>query len=95
MRGKEIYKTVGCNTCHPAPLYTNLKSYDLGTGKFQDEGKEFDTSTLVEVWRTSPYWHDGRAATIEEAIQLHYVKGNGLNLSEQEMKDLVEYVLSL
>ncbi|MDX1283999.1 MAG: c-type cytochrome, partial [Draconibacterium sp.] len=95
-RGKEIYKKVGCAHCHPAPLFTNLKSYDLGTGIGQDEGKKFDTSTLVEVWRTSPYWHDGRAETIIDAINLHYVKGNRkLNLSKEEMKDLSEYVNSL
>ena len=95
-QGKKIYEKAGCAHCHPAPLYTILKSYDLGTGKAQDEGKKFDTSTLVEVWRTSPYWHDGRAATIEEAINLHYINSEyTLELTDNEMKELVEYVESL
>jgi cytochrome c peroxidase len=95
-RGAKIYVTAGCAHCHPAPLYTNLESYDFGTGKDQDEGKKFDTPTLIEVWRTSPYWHDGRAATIEEAIELHYVNDKYKpELTDEEMKDLVEYVESL
>jgi len=95
-QGKKIYEKAGCAHCHPVPLYTNLKSYDLGTGKDQDKGKKFDTSTLVEVWRTSPYWHDGRATTIEEAINLHYINSEyTLELTDNEMKVLVEYVESL
>ena len=29
---------------------------------------DFDTPTLIEVWRTAPYLHDGRYLTIEELI---------------------------
>ena len=33
-----------------------------------DEGRLFDTPTLIELWRTAPYLYDGRAATMEEAL---------------------------
>jgi len=63
-RGKAVFEQAGCAGCHPGPLYTDLKQYDIGTGKDREAGKTFDTPTLVEVWRTAPYLHDGRAATI-------------------------------
>ena len=31
-----------------------------------DRNDRFDTPTLIEVWRTAPYLHDGRYATIKE-----------------------------
>lgn len=95
-RGKHLFESKGCNHCHAAPLFTDLKSYDFSTGKGIDENKKFDTPTLIEVWRTAPYWHDGRAATISEAIKLHYKNsGYDFTLSPQELEDLSEYVKSL
>jgi YVTN family beta-propeller protein len=99
-RGKKLFESdrTGCGDCHPAPLYTDLKMQDVGTRGAADYVDAFDTPTLAEVWRTSPYLHDGRYATIKELI----VKGkHGTDprrarpLSEQEVDDLVEFVLSL
>jgi YVTN family beta-propeller protein len=99
-RGKRLFESdrTGCRDCHPAPLYTDLKVQKVGTRGAADYVDAFDTPTLVEVWRTAPYLHDGRYATIKELI----VKGkHGADpvraspLSEQEVDDLVEFVLSL
>ncbi len=96
--GKKVFEKAGCAHCHPAPLYTNLKLYDVGTGTGQDIGKPFDTPTLREVWRTSPYMHDGRAVTIYDVITTHNpsdARGKTSVLTEEEKRNLVEYVLSL
>ena len=79
-------------------MFTDLKKYDVGTGKGQDVGKKFDTPTLREVWRTSPYMHDGRAVTIYDVIKIHNPKdkrGKTSHLTDQQIKDLAEYVESL
>jgi cytochrome c peroxidase len=58
----------------------------------------FDTPTLIEVWRTAPYLHDGRYLTIRELLAegRHGLEGGPLEaLGEQEIDDLVEFVLSL
>lgn len=95
-RGAKAYEKAGCAFCHSGDYYTDYKSYDLGTGVGQDAGKAFDTPTLVEVWRTAPYMHDGRAATLEEAIDWHYKNNHHqLNITEKEKSDLIEYVKSL
>ena len=97
-RGKKIFEKAGCARCHPGPLYTDLKSYDIGLGVDLDAGKPFDTPTLVEIWRTAPYLYDGRASTMHEAFT-KWNKGDkhGItsNLSESELNDLVEFILSL
>ncbi len=105
-KGAKLYKKAGCAECHPTSkdgpdnerLYTNLKKYDLGLGVGNEEGREFDTPTLVEVWRTAPYLYDGRALTMEEVLTTCNPKGtHGVtkDLKPEEIKALAEYVLSL
>jgi YVTN family beta-propeller protein len=100
-RGERIFKDskVGCASCHPAGLYTDLQHYDVGThGKFDKPTDIFDTPTLIETWRTAPYLHDGSATTMEAVLTTHNAKdkhGVTSHLSRQQVADLVEYVLSL
>lgn len=97
-RGREVFERVSCDRCHPAPLYTDLKMHNVGTTGYYDYRDRFDTPTLVEVWRTAPYVHDGRYVTLKELFTTgkHGLKGReGKKLSEQEIDDLVEFVLSL
>jgi YVTN family beta-propeller protein len=98
-RGKQLFHSnrVGCYKCHPAPLYTDLKFHDVGTGSSYTS-ERFDTPTLVEVWRTAPYLHDGRYLTIKELlVKGKHGKSRGRveDLSEKEIDDLTEFVLSL
>jgi DNA-binding beta-propeller fold protein YncE/mono/diheme cytochrome c family protein len=104
-RGEKLFKKAGCAECHPSGkegpngerLFTNLKKYDLGLGVGNEEKREFDTSTLAEVWRTAPYLYDGRALTMEELLTTCNPKdshGATKALSAEEIKSLAEYVLS-
>ena len=54
-QGQKVFNKAGCASCHKGPLHTDLRKYDVGTGKGLDEDRQFDTPTLVEVWRTAPY----------------------------------------
>ena len=100
-RGKRLYEDtkIGCATCHPGPLFTDLKSYDVGTASRYDKlGARFDTPALIELWRTAPFLHDGSAATLREVLDgasragRH---GKTSHLNEQQVSDLAAYVLSL
>ncbi|MBI2298578.1 MAG: c-type cytochrome [Armatimonadetes bacterium] len=99
-RGRKLYENpaVGCAKCHGAPAYTDLKSYDVGTEDPRDHRTEYDTPTLAEVWRTAPYLHDGRAATILDVLtgcnetDRH---GKTQRLTKAQLADLAAYVLSL
>ena len=99
-RGKLLFNDArtSCSICHPeSNYYTDMKLHDVGTQGY-DYYKEYDTPTLIEVWRTAPYLHDGRYETIREVIVegKHFAPDNRLDqLTDQEIDDLVEYVLSL
>jgi YVTN family beta-propeller protein len=100
-RGEKVFRSseTRCATCHEPGLFTDLHSYDVGTqGPFDRRDKEFDTPTLVELWRTSPYLHDGSAATVRDVLTTRNAKdehGTTSHLSARQMDDLVEYLLSL
>jgi len=97
-RGMKVFEKARCYTCHEPPFYNNRASYKLDYAKGQDSERTFETRTLVEVWRTGPYLYDGRATTIEEALQYHIRKDQRdgpSKLTAEELKDLAEYVRSL
>jgi len=96
-RGASVFGKAGCEDCHPQPLFTDLKQYDVGVGKGNEKGKTFDTPTLVEVWRTAPCFYDGRAVTIDDILSREDSGENhrvAPQLTETELSDLVEFVLS-
>ncbi len=68
-----------CALCHAPPLYTDSLYHAIESGKTPDPGRAlvtgrdsdlgaFRTPTLRGVTRTAPYFHDGRAPTLLEAV---------------------------
>jgi len=100
-RGRQVFNrpAIGCASCHKPGLFTDLNSYNVGTAGPTDQATtEFDTPSLVEVWRTAPYLHDGSAATLRDVLTARNPSdrhGQTSRLSEPELNDLVEYLLSL
>lgn len=98
VRGKAVFEKAQCGRCHSGRLYTNQKTYDVGTGLNREKDMEFDTPTLVELWRSAPYLHDGRANTLREVVtdfNQADKHGQTTDLNEQEIGELVAYLLSL
>ena len=97
-RGKAVFEKAQCAACHTGPYFTDQKMHDVGTGDTLDLDGRYDTPTLREIWRTAPYLHDGRAATLEEVVTKFNAKdrhGKTSALKPGELQDLVEYVKSL
>ena len=72
--------------------------HDIGSRGKHDRRDDFDTPTLVECWRTAPYLHDGRYATMKELLTegKHGQTEDMVDkLNDKQIADLVEYVLSL
>jgi hypothetical protein len=103
-RGKEVFETRRCVSCHVPPTYTepgwNLHTpQELGIDDFQaNRGptKGYRTAPLRGLWThfKGGFYHDGRFATLRNVVD-HYDTQFGLHLSEQEKVDLVEYLKSL
>jgi len=105
MRGKQIFDAKGkCATCHVPPLFTepgnNLHSpEEVGVDSFQADRSPthmYRTSPLAGLWshQRGGFYHDGRFVSLGEVID-HYDTLLGLKLTDQEKKDLVEYLKSL
>ena len=99
-RGKDLFesKRVGCAECHPAPYFTDMKAHNVGTRARHDHTDTFFTPRLAETWRTAPYLHDGSSTTVKDLLtkgKHGHSHGGAQGLAEQEVNDLVEYVLSL
>jgi YVTN family beta-propeller protein len=100
-RGEILFKSpeVGCANCHEPPLFTDLRSYDVGTqNPFDKEARDFDTPTLRELWRTAPYLHDGSAPAMRDVFITRNPKdqhGKTSHLNPGQVDDLAAYLLSL
>ena len=98
-RGKKIFEgKAACASCHPAPLFTDLKLYNVGTRAELDRADAFDNPTLVELYRTAPYLHSGEAVELKDVLTTFNKQdqhGKVSALSKEELDDLVAYLLSL
>ena len=84
--------------CHPAPLLTDQRMHRVRTRGPLDHADRFDTPTLVELWRTAPYLHDGSAATLRDVLTTHNPDdrhGTTSHLTPEQIDDLITYLLSL
>jgi len=105
-RGKRVFNGQGtCAGCHMPPLYTDAgynahKPAEICTDSFQadrgPEGGTYVTPQLKGLWARSKrgFYHDGRHATLGAVID-HYNSCFGLNLSDRQKGDLVQYLKSL
>jgi YVTN family beta-propeller protein len=97
-RGKALFTMADCAGCHSGRFYTDQKKHAIGLAAGNERGPAFDTPALVEIWRTAPYLYDGRAATIQEMLTKfnpNDMHGATSDLTEEQIRDLAAYVLSL
>jgi YVTN family beta-propeller protein len=107
-RGKKLFfaPETKCATCHTGPYYTDssLKKpfnlHDVGTGDSPREkmGAKYDTPTLVGVYRTGPYLHDGRAKSLRDVLTTcnnDDRHGKTSHLKPTEVDELVAFLKSL
>jgi len=93
-KGKEVFGKYGCAECHPGPYYTDLKKHTMGVPGAYDRQNSWDTPTLIEIWRTGPYLHDGRCESLEEVFTREK-HGLDKHLNTDDLYQLIAYLLSL
>lgn len=93
--GNPIAETNRCVYCHSGPKGTNQKSFDVGTRKTTDNSGLLDTPQLTNIAISSPYLHDGSAATLEQIWTVFNPEdkhGRTNDLTKDELNDLIEYL---
>ncbi len=88
-RGMAVFEELDCASCHSGEHFTDGMQYDVGTGG------DYDTPTLLWLWQSAPYFHDGRAETLTDVFVLPGAHQVIDELSADDVQDLVDYLLSL
>jgi MYXO-CTERM domain-containing protein len=105
--GRELFFELGCDFCHGGAEQTDSKSgelHDVGTITETSGNRAgatltgLDTPSLLGVWETPPYLHDGSAQTLRDVLttknadDLHgYVSA----LPSEKVDQLVAYLLQI
>ncbi len=123
VKGHQIFmQKAACALCHAPPLYTDMDYHNVGVGyegvespdvgRFKVTNEEantgaFKTPTLRGVELSAPYFHDGKTATLEEAVDFMlaggYREGNKhidprlkpVELSDEERAQLIAFLKAL
>ena len=102
-RGQQVFLSaeVGCAKCHFGSYFTDRKMHDVGTGNDDESeklGPDFDTPTLLGIYRSAPYLHHGRAETLKDLLTTANKDdqhGRTSQLGESQIDDLVEFLKAL
>jgi DNA-binding beta-propeller fold protein YncE len=107
IRGGQLFLDIGCDSCHSGEDFTDSAGenlHDVGTlselsgSRLGGELTGIDTPTLLGIWQTAPYLHDGSAATLRDVLTTRNAEGrhgNASGLTEQALDELVAYLLQV
>lgn len=103
VRGWNIFQAIKCTNCHDGVLFTDQQYHNVGIGmdqkepdlgrfkvtnKAEDTGA-FKTPTLRDIAQTAPYFHDGSAKTLEDALDI--MLGGGKPNQHLDRKNLEKH----
>ena len=100
-RGQYSFQRWGCGVCHVGPSFTDRQTHVSGIGDPALERNQtgplarFDTPSLLGVWATAPYFHDGSAASLRDVLFSQNFHNMGPAMNAGEADDLVAYLKSL
>lgn len=110
VEGLRVFTNVGCMVCHTGeflggsmyekvgavePWPNQKDSGRFGVTKDERDRMVFKVPTLRNIAKTGPYFHDGSATTLPEAVQLMGRHQLGLELSEDEVASITTWLNSL
>jgi YVTN family beta-propeller protein len=92
-RGENVFRARGCVRCHAPPTYTTAKTYEVG---LEDETgqKAFNPPSLRGVGHGVAFFHDGRAAALEEVFTRYHHQVPS-KLPRNEVDDLLAFLRTL
>ena len=96
-KGSELFKQLNCATCHSGYFMTDGQLHDVGTirpSSGKDQGRNLtgiETPTLLGLWKTAPYLHDGSAPSLDLLFQ-EKNHGETKSLNKSERADFVNFL---
>jgi YVTN family beta-propeller protein len=74
LRGLAVFQTASCTDCHIGVRFTDGLAHDVGTLRVSSGGRlggpltAIDTPTLLGLFDSAPYLHDGSAPTLDSVF---------------------------
>ncbi|MEA2046876.1 MAG: cytochrome c peroxidase [Campylobacterota bacterium] len=107
--GYRLFKEKGCVSCHNGiniggnlynkfGIYKDAKSEELGrynTTKKEADKYVFKVPSLRNIALTAPYMHDGRAKTMEEAVNIMTQYQLGRPMDKDDLHRIVDFLNAL
>jgi len=101
-RGRNVFANSGCADCHAGSAFRDGLRHDVGTTKAGSGNRlgdsvltEIRTPSLIELWETGPFFHDGSAATLQDVFNQSSNPSHAVGLTSSDESDLIEYLLSI
>ncbi|KMT66823.1 Ig-like domain-containing protein [Catenovulum maritimum] len=97
-RGQQVFTDKNCNSCHQSDAFRDGNMHDVGTITAASGNRlgaaltAIRTPTLIELWDSAPYFHNGQANSIDQVLN---TADHKVELTEQEKADLIQYLLSI
>jgi len=109
--GYRLFKEYGCITCHDGINIGGNSFQKMGTffpydtnASYPDRGEllknsnyhnVFKVPTLRNIALTAPYFHDGSAKTLAEAVKIMAHANLGIEFSDKETREIVSFLKTL
>ena len=107
--GLNLFLNKGCITCHMGPMlggamyqktgvYKPYPSTDTGrmeVTKSEADKNMFKVPMLLNVEKTAPYFHDGKSATLEDAVKVMADIQLNTQLKDEEVASIVTFLKTL
>lgn len=109
-KGALLFMQTGCMACHMGPLFGGTSFQKVGAVKpwpnqadhgLMDLTKKdtddmmFKVPSLRNIEKTAPYFHDGKTASLEEAVTMMARHQLGRELTPEEVKSIVTFLKTL
>ncbi len=95
IKGKRLFRELGCQECHRPPTYTSDGRYKVG---IQDEAGEadFNPPSLRGLSQRDDLFHDNRAHSIEAVLVDHgHPDPTAPPIAQKDLEPLIHFLLSL
>lgn len=100
-RGKQLFTSLQCASCHAGATLRDGQRHDVGTVQASSgqgigrslAGVGFDTPTLFGMFAAPSYMHNGQAATLQDVFAAGH--GGTQSLSAADRSALIDYLRSL
>ncbi len=96
--GRDLFEELDCSSCHLGTAFRDGTTHDVGTiteasgSRLGGPLAEIRTPSLIQLWDSAPYFHNGSAETLEDVFDFG---DHTLDISDEDEADLIEYLLSI